>query len=181
MVGPATEWALAHPAAPTAKGWCAPGWRCEPTRERAQVRQVLAIAVGEIGVCESPPGSNRGGRVDTYAAPALGTPWCAWFASWVAEHGYDGGSPWGRIGSAWGLYDWAKAHGRLLGAGAMPQAGDLGLILRAGRHGHVETICGLSEDSAQTFAIGGNVSNAVRGTVRPRSLWTAIARPVPLT
>lgn len=180
IAGPATWWALEHASAPSSKGWCAPGWRCEPSRERAAVRGVLAIAVGELGVCESPPGSNRGQRVDVYSAPALGTPWCAWFASWVAEHGYEGGSPWGRIGSAWGLYEWGKARGKVLAAGALPQAGDLGLILRAEKHGHVETICGVSDDRASTYAIGGNVGDAVRGTVRARANWTAIVRPIPI-
>jgi hypothetical protein len=50
--------------------------------------KTLEIAAGEIGVMESPLGSNRGPRVDQYLRyvdldPATGSyPWCAAFASW---------------------------------------------------------------------------------------------------
>ncbi len=50
--------------------------------------KALAIAGGEVGVMEVPPGSNRGPRVDQYLRfvgldPASGSfAWCAAFASW---------------------------------------------------------------------------------------------------
>jgi hypothetical protein len=48
----------------------------------------MRIALGEVGVHEEPPGSNRGPRVDEYLRaagldPAGGSyPWCACFVTW---------------------------------------------------------------------------------------------------
>jgi hypothetical protein len=53
--------------------------------------RALEIAECEIGVCEEPPGSNRGPRVDEYLRsvgldPTKGAyPWCAGFASWAIK------------------------------------------------------------------------------------------------
>ncbi len=51
-------------------------------------RQV-AIAAREIGVKESPAGSNSGPRVRVYQVltGAFGAPWCASFSAWVAVQG----------------------------------------------------------------------------------------------
>lgn len=57
--------------------------------------RVLEIAAGELGVCEAPPGSNRGPRVDEYLRavglnPSAGHyPWCAAFASFCIEQAAD--------------------------------------------------------------------------------------------
>lgn len=50
--------------------------------------KVLEIARGEIGVCEDPPGSNRGQRVEAYLASTGldgGYAWCAAFVHWCFE------------------------------------------------------------------------------------------------
>lgn len=47
--------------------------------------EVIRIAVGEIGVCEDPLGSNEGERIDEYLRSvdmAPGYPWCAAFVYW---------------------------------------------------------------------------------------------------
>jgi hypothetical protein len=50
----------------------------------------LAVAVGEIGRMEDPPGSNRGARVDEYVRavgldPVGACPWCAAFVYWCFD------------------------------------------------------------------------------------------------
>jgi hypothetical protein len=48
-------------------------------------RVLIQIARGELGVCEDPPGSNRGTRIDEYLRAvdvAPGYPWCAAFVYW---------------------------------------------------------------------------------------------------
>jgi len=182
IVGPGTMWALLHPngGGPGAR-FTAPGWRCEPSEAREAVRRVLEVAVGELvlGVTEQPDGSNRGPRVDVYTAPDLGIPWCAAFVSYCFARGVDAGSPFGRILSALKMRDWAAANSRLLGIAALPQPGDVFIILRGDLHGHVGLIVGNTPDG-RMLTIEGNAGNAVRGLIRARASVTAIARPIPL-
>lgn len=176
IVGPATAAALRDPHAITI-GFCAPGWA--PGAFPEQVVQVCSAAVGEIGAVEVPLGSNRGPRVDQYEGPDwLGSPWCALFASWCWAKAA-AGSPFGVLASAYKLNEWGAQHGRLLAATDKAQPGDLALFLRAGGHGHVEIVVSTEVDGAPLSLVGGNVSNSVRGTVRPRSSFTAVLRPMP--
>src|SRR3954451_17127327 len=47
----------------------------------------VAIASREVGVAESPPGSNNSPRIAQYRSATAGSPgpgpWCAYFTSWV--------------------------------------------------------------------------------------------------
>lgn len=177
-VGPMTMWALQHPNGGTSR-FTAPGWRCEPSDCRAAVKRVVEVAVGEIGVIEQPDGSNRGARVDVYTAPDLGIPWCAAFVSWCFLRGADDGSPFGRILSALKMREWAVTNNRLLGIAALPQPGDVFVLLRGDLHGHVGLVVGSTPDG-RMLTIEGNAGNAVRGLVRARAAVSCIIRPIPL-
>ena len=171
VVGPATEWALQHPGAQLG-GFAVPGWRCSPMAARGQAVRILQVAVGQVGVCEVPDGSNRGPQVDRYTMPDLGVPWCAAFVSWCWAHA-DGGSPFGRILSAMGILRWGENHGRTV---KQPVPGDVWIIQRGDRHGH----CGLVADvldGVRVATLEGNSSNAVRGLIRDVAWLAGIVRP----
>jgi lysozyme family protein len=59
-------------------------------------RDALAVAIGQIGVMEEPPGSNRGEQVDAYLSNVdkslLGEPWCMAFVYWCFKEAAKGGS-----------------------------------------------------------------------------------------
>ncbi len=53
-----------------------------PKSRNKLIAKVLEIATGEIGVCEDPPGSNKGKRIGEYQRSAgidSGEPWCVAF------------------------------------------------------------------------------------------------------
>lgn len=195
LVGADTQWALKNPSG-TPRGRAAvDGWRCEPSKIREAVRRVIVTAVNELGVAETKGQRNRGPRVDVYTKPRLGIPWCAAFASFCFEKGCDGGSPFGRIDSSWGLYEWAERKGRVIYTNhpdCKPVVerkeileGDIFLILRGSRadkenrRGHTGIICYVGQ--ADKFCtIAGNESDCVRGGIRTRAGVSAIIRPVPL-
>jgi hypothetical protein len=120
--------------------------------------KMVAIAAREVGVAESPPGSNNSPRIAQYRSATAGAPgpgpWCAYFTSWVAR---EAGVPVGPNGSGFGsvdaLYAWAQQAGKALPKGAAPQPGDLivwdehiGLVESVGPNGVVNTIEGNSSD-----------------------------------
>jgi|SRR5215211_831197 len=121
-------------------------------------QKMVAIAAREVGVAESPPGSNNSPRIAQYRSATAGAPgpgpWCAYFTSWVARQA---GVPVGPSGSGFGsvdaLYSWAQQAGKALPRGATPQPGDLivwdehiGLVESVGPGGVVNTIEGNSSD-----------------------------------
>lgn len=185
ICGPMTMWALQHPNGGVNRS-TAPGWRCEPSEARAAVRRVLEVAVGELGVIEQPDGSNRGERVDVYTKPDFGIPWCAAFVSWCFLRGAEDGSPFGRFTGSWQFREWGRKVGRILGDAAIPQPGDVAIILREDPAkptkeppGHTTMIVGNAPDG-RLYTIEGNSANRVRGLVRARSQFTCIVRPIPL-
>jgi CHAP domain len=138
--------------------------------------RALAIAQGEIGVQEEPPGSNDSPRIAEYrtatAGAYAGAPWCAYFVSWAAAQA---GAPIGDNGSGEGAVEgitaWAEKTGRLLPASAEPQPGDL--ILFGGAHvGIVESV---NADGSLT-TVEGNHSQAVERVTRQRSEATGWVR-----
>ena len=179
VVGPVTMAALGDPRAPTER-FLMDGWHGDPASATPRLRPALVAAINEIGVKEEPPGSNRGPRVDDYQGPDwLGSPWCALFVSWCYGH-VEGGSPFGVKASALKLKDWGSQHGLLFTSGveSVPiQAGDIGIILRPGGRGHVELVVAAEVPGRPLSLVGGNVGNAVRGTVRERTQFTAFVRP----
>ena len=121
-------------------------------------QKMVAIAAREVGVAESPPGSNNSPRIAQYRSATAGAPgpgpWCAYFTSWVAR---EAGVPVGPSGSGFGsvdaLYSWAQQAGKALPRNATPQPGDLivwdehiGVVESVGPNGTVNTIEGNSSD-----------------------------------
>ena len=131
-------------------------------------QKMVAIAAGEVGVKESPPGSNNSPRIAQYRSATAGAPgpgpWCAYFVSWAAR---EAGAPVGPNGSGFGsvdaLYSWAQGAGKALPRGQQPQAGDIivwdehiGMVERVDPNGTVHTIEGNSSDQVirRTHAAG---------------------------
>ena len=121
-------------------------------------QKIVALAAREVGVKESPPGSNNSPRIAQYRSATAGAPgpgpWCAYFTSWAAK---EAGVPVGPNGSGFGsvdaLYSWAQGAGKALPKGATPQPGDMiiwdehmGIVESVGPNGQVNTIEGNSSD-----------------------------------
>jgi hypothetical protein len=177
IVGPNTAWALEHPRDHGA-AFTAVGWRCSPSDADEPANVVLKVAVGEIGVYEDPEGSNRGARVDKYLGwegqnpNVKGPPWCAYYVSWCWSHA-DGGSPFGRLGSAWKLNEWARAKNKFTDA---PVPGDIFTIMRTTFRGHVGIVAAILPEG-KIATVEGNSGGAVRALVRPVSSITTFIHP----
>lgn len=120
---------------------------------------MCAIADGEVGQAEQPPGSNDSPRIAQYRSATAGSgvgPWCAYFVSWVARQA---GTPLGDNGEGFGsvdqLYAWAQRTGRAVpnGPGVVPRPGDLvvfhehvGLVEQVLPGGKIETVEGNYSD-----------------------------------
>jgi hypothetical protein len=125
-------------------------------------QRALAIAQGEIGQTEQPPGSNDSPRIAEYRSATTGSgigPWCAYFVSWAARNA---GAPLGEAGQGFGSVSavsaWAQRTGRwdAAASGTPPQAGDL--IVWGGEHiGIVESV----DAGGKIHTIEGNSSNMV--------------------
>jgi hypothetical protein len=177
IVGPVTLASLKNPREPVER-FTAEGWRLDLNECRPQERMVVELATNEIGTKEDPPGSNRGPKVDIYNGPDyFGAPWCANFCSWAWKYA-DGGSPFGKLASAYKIKSWGEEHGRILSATEPARPGDIGVIMRAQGRGHVEMVVGTELPGTSLRLVGGNVGNACRGTVRDRSQFTCIVRPL---
>lgn len=149
-------------------------------------RRMVALAQGEVGVRESPPGSNNGARIQTYrtaTAGAAGTPgpWCAYFVSWLARQS---GAPIGQNGAGMGyvpnIEAWGRQTGRFAEPSLTPRPGDIviferngdgvadhtGIVERVDPDGRVHTIEGNSSDmvARREYAAG---TGGIRGYVRP--------------
>lgn len=82
----------------------------------AFLKQVLAVAAGEVGTMESPLGSNRGPKVDLYIKsagldPKGAYPWCTCFAYWCFQTAAEAAgvaNPCFKSGSV--LAEWAGAN-----------------------------------------------------------------------
>jgi hypothetical protein len=130
--------------------------------------RIVAIAEGQLGQTEQPPGSNESPAIAQYrsatAGATPGAPWCAYFASWVAR---EAGEPIGAQGQGAGavsdVWSWAQSSGRAIpnGPGVVPQPGDL--IVFGDEH------VGIVRDvlpNGQIQTIEGNYENKVAANVR---------------
>ena len=139
-------------------------------------QKIAAIAAGEVGVKESPPGSNNSPRIAQYRSATAGAPgpgpWCAYFASWVAR---EAGAPIGPNGSGFGsvdaLYSWAQQAGKALPRGQQPQPGDL--IIWDEHMGIVESV----EPNGTVRTIEGNSSDQVIRRTHPAGSALGYVRP----
>jgi hypothetical protein len=133
--------------------------------------RIVAIAEGQVGQTEQPPGSNESPAIAQYRAATAGAipgaPWCAYFASWVARQA---GEPLGSQGQGLGavseIWSWAQSTGRAIpnGPGVTPKPGDL--IVFGGEHvGIVKQV--LPDGDVET--IEGNYENKVAVNVRTPS------------
>lgn len=173
VIGPRTLWALENPQGP-GDAFKADGWRCDPLEAHASVRGAIIDALGDIGKREQPSGSNNGPEIAKFLPGGL--PWCAFAASTWLMHA-EGGNPMGRKGSCFKIREWALGHNAIVKP-EDAEPGDLWLAIRAGGHGHVELIVARLE-ADRVACVGGNVGQAVRGTLRTPSSATAIVRVVP--
>lgn len=127
--------------------------------------KVIAYARGDLGMRESPPGSNlvpitrEFGRIPGYPGGGYGYPWCAAATSvWCRRAGLVPGKDYPHTASTIAQYDWAKANGRWH---TTPKPGDLVLYSTNGTSGgiyHVELVEAVSAGSITT--IGGNTSGS---------------------
>jgi hypothetical protein len=130
--------------------------------------RIVAIAEGQLGQAEQPPGSNESPAIAQYrsatAGAAPGAPWCAYFASWVARQA---GEPLGAQGQGAGavgdVWSWAQSSGRAIpnGPGVVPQPGDLIVF----GDEHVGIVRGVLPNG-QIQTIEGNFENKVAANVR---------------
>jgi hypothetical protein len=147
----------------------------------------LNIALGENGVCEKPPGSNRGLRVDVYLR-SVGLdpehdsyPWCAAFVSWaVREATLRAGGPhrWRGSGGVSNLLEYNRAL-----AVVLPQVGDVFIHLNDDGHGHcgfvtgVSPMGGLATLEGNTDRAGSRTGGSVMHQNRPGGYTAAFLRP----
>lgn len=131
-------------------------------------QRLAAIATAELGVQESPPGSNEGARIAEYRTATQGSvggePWCAYFASWVARQA---GVPVGDRGEGMGyvpdIQAWANRTNRWVPAqGGTPVPGDLVIFDRNGdgTTDHIGVVTGVRADGGFS-TVEGNSGDAV--------------------
>jgi CHAP domain len=130
--------------------------------------RIVAIAEGQLGQTEQPPGSNESPAIAQYRTATEGAvpgaPWCAYFASWVARQA---GEPLGAQGQGIGdvsdIWSWAQSTGRAIsnGPGVVPKPGDL--IVFGGEH--VGIVRGILPNG-QIATVEGNYENKVAANVR---------------
>ena len=126
--------------------------------------RIVAIAQLQIGLAESPKGSNTGPEIAKFEgrAAAYGEFWCADFVSWVynaAGSPFSGGQDGGwRIASVDGLQAWLSHNGMWHngGDGDVPEPGDVVDFRDGGHTGIVEKVEGDTLDT-----IEGNSSDMV--------------------
>jgi hypothetical protein len=139
-------------------------------------RAMLALAKGEVGVAEQPPGSNDSPRIAQFRQATAGSgvgPWCAYFVSWAARQSGvplgDRGQGFGRVDDVWA---WAQRTGKAVPAGSTPQPGDLivwdehiGIVSAVDPDGRIHTVEGNSSDRVAERTYGRDGGGAV-GYVR---------------
>lgn len=128
--------------------------------------RMVQLAQQEIGVQESPSGSNDAPRIREYRTATAGAehqpgPWCAYFVSWLARQA---GAPIGAGGNGTGyvptLAAWGQQTGRFVNAATPPQPGDIVIFSRGGIPGHTGIVENVGMDG-RIHTIEGNSSDRV--------------------
>lgn len=141
--------------------------------------RALMLAIGELGVCEEPLGSNTGARVREYLAPCerggkllrlVSGPWCAAFASWCARAAGAAGPYRASVAE---LVNDAYAANTWEPVGHVPVPGDLAIFRRDGQDptlggsGHVGRVERVDGD--RFSCIEGNYEHRVARVERSRN------------
>lgn len=174
MLGPKTEYALAHPSGPNLidQNFYTPGWHYDNSLLRGDVRDFCDNAAADIGLYEDPDGSNDGPLLTKFETN--GRPWCALAVShWASSTPI--GSPFGIKAGVFQIYLWAKNNRKIVTADKSVEPGDLAGFLRATGHGHIGVVVGVEGD--KLYCVEGNNGNAVRGCIRDRNKLQFVARP----
>jgi hypothetical protein len=139
-----------------------------PTSTSTANAAIVQVAESQVGQTEQPPGSNNGPAVAMYRTAAAGAepgePWCAQFASWVAQQA---GTPIGNQGQGFSavsqIWSWAQQNGRAItnGPGVVPAPGDLIVFGDA----HVGVVTGV-QANGDIDTVEGNYDNKVSANVR---------------
>lgn len=130
----------------------------------------LRIALGQVGIREEPPGSNRGPQVDQYTG-GRAEPWCAHFVSWCFEQA--GSSPLGHQSYVPTLREIARRRGVYHPmASVIPEPGDVLTMARYDRlgtlvGGHTGFIVEYQPNAKTISTVEGNLGDGVRRNVRP--------------
>lgn len=156
-----------------------------PATPDAWVRQLLQTACNEIGVAESPNGSNGGPRVDVYTGKWR-VAWCALFVSWCANE-QDPKVIDKPISAALRWADWLRTRKRwrTYATVSPPQPGDIFCILVNGQAGvdpgfnHVGFVIDWDPVRQEILTIEGNTGNAVRSMRRKVADLTGWGRIAP--
>lgn len=131
-------------------------------------RKVISLARDELGVHETPDGSNDGIRVRVYQAVtgAFRAPWCISFLQYVFKQARVGspkawnGAIADNTAGAFYVATWARAHGWLR---ALPHPAFIVIFLDRLGHGAIVT----HVTTTGFYEIGGNESNAVQERFHP--------------
>ena len=146
-----------------------------PKSRNEFIAKVLEIATGEIGVCEEPPGSNRGKRVGEYQRAVgidPGEPWCVAFLFFcfasaarelkVANPIEQAGCKTGSVLDLWNRARRAKGvtlllHDDALGDPSKVKPGMIFAISTGGGNGHVGLVANVVGNRLET--IEGNTND----------------------
>lgn len=109
----------------TARPWPSQaGWL---TGTEPQMRLAIVFrALADLGVCETPPGSNRGGRIDEWNRRAEAPPASYWCEAWANAVWTDAGAetPPSLRASTDAMIIWGKQTKRWRPVSATPEIGD---------------------------------------------------------
>ena len=179
IVGPATWWALRHSSGDAQQQFLDAMPVQKASNPIAEAALASSFAELQLGVRESPDGSNRGQEIDLYTGmvgrpiSTIGPPWCAYFVSWNFAKA-PGGSPFGRIGGAQSiaLYCQKRFPGSVstVRPAFEPKCGDIGVIANGQSHGHAVHVAAVERESNVIWTVEGNSGNAVR--MKKRSIDT---------
>ena len=151
------------------------------------LNDVIEVARGELGVTESPPGSNRVKYWDDWPG-WQGQPWCVAFLYWVFHHAGEGSAFFAgaKTASCGTLYRWYKEQGQtvpkhdvqpgdivILNFSGTSETQHCGLVVDTLKMGYIQTIEGNTSQS-------GSQSNGGQVCLKTRNLSqvVGVCRPI---